>query len=51
MHDSNNLTEENRNAVHSLCITICINQLLKARANKSLKLITVYWSGKFVCAI
>lgn len=52
MHDLNNLTKENRKVVHSLCIIICINQPLKARVSKkSLKLITVYWSGKFVCAI
>ena len=48
MRDSNNSTEENRKVVHSLCITICINQLLKARMSK---LITVYWNKKFVSAI
>ena len=32
MHDSNNLTEENRTVVQ----TICINQFLKARLSKSL---------------
>ena len=42
---------QSRIIFHTLCLTIRIDRLKKPWMSKSLKLIIVYWNGKFISAI